>query len=410
MQSAITTVAVVVAGCGSVSSEPGREYPRLSLVDSSGTVLFDRDLRGLITDHAVSLDEAGITIAGNFQERLDLGGGEMEATYSEFEGQYGDMFVARLDWLGREVWHRQIATTRHALPQYMLTDAAGRVVVGGAFFGDIELGATRMAAGATDSFAIAFDVDGSTAWTRQIGDVPYVSPTPANQEVTGVALLPTGDIAVSGTFEYSASLGASSLTAADDGVFIATLGADGAPVRASKDLPWPSIQLHAASATSLLVVHDERHLASIDPVDGRVLWDRELEYVVTDAEYAADGSIAIAGHTDGMGHAVVAVLDSAGAVRSERRVGSDLEDRSWALCQSAHPLADGGVQVAGAFSGVAVVDHVRLVAPEKRDFFARLGPSGEVVTALALEPGARILGQRQGSSVILTYPYWDGVP
>lgn len=73
MQSSVTTVvAVVAAGCGSVSSDPGREYPRLSLVDASGTVLFDRDLRGLITDHAVSLDESGITIAGNFQERLEV--------------------------------------------------------------------------------------------------------------------------------------------------------------------------------------------------------------------------------------------------------------------------------------------------------------------------------------------------
>lgn len=400
----LAVLAVLAAGCGSLTSEPGREWPRLSLVDAGGTLVFERELIGAgIVDPIARLDADGLTIAGKFLERLDLGGGELRAMYNELEGQYGDMFVARLDRTGREVWHRHIVTTRHAWPQYVLADAAGRVVVIGGFFGEIELEGARMEAGATDAFAIAFDVDGATAWAHQIGDVPNVSARPADQTVTGAAMLPNGELALTGTFQYSATFGQMSLTRADEGVFLAALSGNGTPVQTSQDLPWSSIELHAASATSLLVVHDKFNLASVDPNDGRVIWDREYELAVTDAEYALDGSIAIAGHDGGWGEGRVAMLDAAGGPRWQRQVASDLEDGSTSECRSVLPLADGGVQVAGAFKGVAVFDKIRLLAPQRSDFLARLGPSGEVGTAVAAEQAADILAHADGSWAMLTW-------
>ncbi len=77
----------------------------------------------------------------------------------------GDVFVARYDANGNQLWVRQFGTTVTDDPFALASDGAGGVMVAGSTSG--SLGGAN--AGATDAFVARYDADGTRLWIRQFG-------------------------------------------------------------------------------------------------------------------------------------------------------------------------------------------------------------------------------------------------
>ena len=99
----------------------------------------------------------------------DLGG--------PFVGGFGDIFVARYDSDGNQLWIRHFGTSTAEFPTAMASDGAGGTMLAGWTFGD--LGGTN--AGQSDAFVTRYDGAGNQLWLTQFG-------TSGRDPATGIAL------------------------------------------------------------------------------------------------------------------------------------------------------------------------------------------------------------------------------
>ena len=86
---------------------------------------------------------------------------------NESSGRDSDVWVAKLDSSGTQLWRRQFGTTKYDSPAGVATDASDNVYVAGSTDGPLA-GTLR---GPRDAFLIKFDSAGHQLWRRQVGTV-----------------------------------------------------------------------------------------------------------------------------------------------------------------------------------------------------------------------------------------------
>ena len=136
----------------------------LARYDSAGNQLWIRQFGTNNTDYAYALapdDAGGVIIAGTTGTLGGPGAGG------------NDVFLARYDSAGNQLWIRQFGTSRGDYPSGLASDGAGGVMVAGYTLG--SLGGPN--AGSIDAFLARYDSAGNRLWIRQLGtsghDVAY---------------------------------------------------------------------------------------------------------------------------------------------------------------------------------------------------------------------------------------------
>lgn len=106
----------------------------------------------------------GIVVTGSFADEIDFGGPTLTSTGGL------DGFIAKLTFDGRLVWQRAFAGTADQIPQRVVVDEAGDILVIGRFYGATDLGGGAIEAeGEQDVFVVKLDDEGEHLWSRGFG-------------------------------------------------------------------------------------------------------------------------------------------------------------------------------------------------------------------------------------------------
>lgn len=119
-----------------------------------------------------------------------------------------DVVVAKLDPTGKALWAKDFGDASSQLSYGIATDAAGNVLVVGAFQGSITFDATPLtSAGGYDIFVAKLDTNGNTLWSKSYGDA-------SDQFAMSVAADATGNLGIAGSLEGTVNFGAGPITSA----------------------------------------------------------------------------------------------------------------------------------------------------------------------------------------------------
>jgi hypothetical protein len=149
---------VFVTGVSFVPSSPASSTQFdyfLSKFDRFGTLLWEKTIQ---TEKSEASNSVGIDGAGNAYIT-----GWVTATMST--GDNRDVFVAKYDTNGNELWLRTVGTTSDEGASDISVDIAGNAIIGGATTGNFG----NVNAGLSDAFIEKVDNNGNLLWTKQFG-------------------------------------------------------------------------------------------------------------------------------------------------------------------------------------------------------------------------------------------------
>ncbi|MFO0875887.1 MAG: SdrD B-like domain-containing protein [Gemmataceae bacterium] len=175
-------------------------------LDSTGTFQWARRLGNGGSDEATALVVSPlgtVFLTGRFQGSVDFDPGA--GTTILTSAGPGDLFLASLDTTGAFAWATRLGGTDDDRGRALARDAAGNLVVGGSFEGNLnyQVGispASLPSAGGSDGLLARFSPTGSLEWLQGLGGT-------ASDQVTAVAVDFDSNVLVAGTFEGSAILG-----------------------------------------------------------------------------------------------------------------------------------------------------------------------------------------------------------
>lgn len=159
-------------GDGPLVSAGGKDGFLVKL-DPAGATLWSKQIGGASGQEGVGVAAAAqgdIVLLGTFYGSIDLGGGALSNVDS-----LTDIFLARLTAAGDHVWSKSFGGPDWHVATDVAVDAAGGVVFGGNFQGDINLGGqtfSRAPGGLTnaDIFLAKLDGGGNHVWSRAFLD------------------------------------------------------------------------------------------------------------------------------------------------------------------------------------------------------------------------------------------------
>ncbi|HWH70371.1 MAG TPA: SBBP repeat-containing protein, partial [Candidatus Sulfotelmatobacter sp.] len=179
--------------------------------------------RGTGAGRSVVTDAAGhVYQVGYFSGTATFGTSNLVCTGTHF-------FVARYDAAGELVWVRQGGGAGEARANGVALDAVGNVLVTGSFTGVADFGGvTLTSAGLEDVFTAKYDPAGNLLWARRFGDF-------GSDQANGVAADGSGNVWVTGSFNYTVTFGTTSLTSyGGKDVFVAMYDGSGNAVWAKR--------------------------------------------------------------------------------------------------------------------------------------------------------------------------------
>jgi hypothetical protein len=186
-----------------LTSPPGNWSSFIVKLDAFGHHLWSKTLGevGLPVVTSLAVDPAGnIVVAGSFVDTLDLGAGLIVG------GPLPQAFVAKLDGGANPLWSVLLGpgptVSASSAAAALAVDGSSKVVVGGQFGGAFELGGVPLQSkGDRDVFVVQLNTAGDLTFVRSFGHSGV-------QRVGGVAVAPTGAIAVVGDFTQGIDFGA----------------------------------------------------------------------------------------------------------------------------------------------------------------------------------------------------------
>lgn len=169
-----------------------------------GSLVWARSLGGPgeQQSHGISADADGKTlVTGEFQGTTLIGSQRLDSA-----GSRPDVFIAKLDRLGRVRWAKRFGDTDREIGRGIDADARGNVYFTGEFQGTLQLGGTTLtSAGSDDSFLARAGRGGRIRWAIGMGGAgPETGP---EVEVDDV-----GNSYLTGTFSGTARIGGFTLT------------------------------------------------------------------------------------------------------------------------------------------------------------------------------------------------------
>jgi PKD repeat protein len=266
---------------------------------------------------AVAVDLAGdVTFAGTISGSAEVGG----ATLTSAGGR--DIVLAHYAGAtGAHLWSKRFGASGFDAPEDIVADADGSVVVTGVFNGNVNFGGGSLSASGSDVFLARYAASGAHLWSRDFG-------ASGDDQVSGLALAPDGDLVLAGQFATSIDFGGGALTnAAAPDVYVARLGSQGTHVWSKR---WGTSSNFALVTTGV----------AVDP-DGAVVFSG-----------GAIEAISFGGPTlpaSGGYDPYVVKLDPAGAHLWSKRCGSSGYPYNYSAGVATD--ADANVITTGSFSG-----------------------------------------------------------
>jgi hypothetical protein len=150
-----------------------------------------------------------------------------------------DFFVAKLSAQGAWVWAASAGGPTGDYAYGVATTSDGGAVITGSYWGSATFGATTLtSAGTTDGFAAKVSSSGSWVWVKTLGAVG-VSGGPASGTLYDLAVMPSGDIMVTGGFQGRVTLGPDVLTSTQSyGILAAKMNSSGTWLRGVVAAGW----------------------------------------------------------------------------------------------------------------------------------------------------------------------------
>ncbi|UQA56879.1 SBBP repeat-containing protein [Polyangium aurulentum] len=174
---------------------------------------YSKDLKYVASDRF-----GGVVILGPYGGTVDFGGGPIG---NEFSG--GDVFFARLDAAGNQVFTRNINGGQFDDAYGLAVDEQGNIAIAVGFEETISLGQEPATSkGQKDILLAKFDPLGNFLWQKAFGDALY-------DTASQIAFDAQGNILLTGTFGGSVSFGGEPLVAlgTNPNVFLAKFDPDG---------------------------------------------------------------------------------------------------------------------------------------------------------------------------------------
>jgi len=191
-----------------VRNTASRQVPVLLKLAANGDVAWIRQGQLTTTPNtshygdgasAVTVDAAGnATLCGIFNDNLNMGGVPLQTSSSQ-----GQAFIARYDAAGSLQWAQQSTGSTKSIPNAVGLDAAGNTYVVGEYSGATAFGSVALTASSNaKGYLVKFNPSGSAQWAHPIESSQYTT-------VNGLAVTPSGEAYITGQFEGSTQLDAS---------------------------------------------------------------------------------------------------------------------------------------------------------------------------------------------------------
>lgn len=319
---------------------------------------------------AVAVDASGnIVFATTLRGEIDVGTGVVASSSND-----SDVFLAKMDPTGGPQWVKKIGDLSEQQVLAVKTDAQGNILIGGQYDGALDgLGiVVPTAAGGSDAFVAKLDPNGNPVWARWGGDAGY-------QTVETMAVSPSGDVVVAGTFSGTWSWNGGGGTLANTGgngdvIYVQRFDQNG-------NSKWTAALSNLGGTT---YADQDLYGIVIDKNDDVVLTgDFDTNIVFPDGS-----SVTTAGDSD----AFVLKLDGkTGQHVWARTFGSVGEDRGYGIATD----SQGNLVVAGAFEGTVSFDNTPLTVGlgfSRSVFLAKLAPDGAVTWAVTHGGGTEVVG------------------
>jgi len=191
----------------------------LAKYSSTGAYLWGKRFGGTGNDHGngVGVDAVGnVAVTGDF-----TGTGDFELTNLVSLGG-SDMFLVRFTTAGGLLSAQSYGGTGNDVAYSLAVDGSGNTIVAGSFNGTASFGgASLVSLGGTDIFLAKYNSSGGHTWSSRYGGT-------VSDAAQCVAVDPSGNIAMTGTFQGTTNLGGANLTGASIEVFLARYTSAGA--------------------------------------------------------------------------------------------------------------------------------------------------------------------------------------
>ena len=200
-------------GNGPLSANGDAKGFFVAKLDAAGHTLWSHAFEATmsVSSPVVAVDAQGdIVFGSSFSGTIDLGSGPLTSTATS------DLFLAKLDSDGHTLWSRLYHLAADVGDIAM--DAAGNVIIGGAFGGDMDFGLGVIHGSPGHLFLVKLDPTGKALWQTDIESPEYAT-------VYGLAVDGTGAITFTGMFKTSIGFGFS--TTAWRSSYVARYDTDG---------------------------------------------------------------------------------------------------------------------------------------------------------------------------------------
>jgi hypothetical protein len=302
---------------------------------------------------AIAVDPAGnALVVGTLEGQVfDFAGTRMTSAGKR------DVFVAKLDPAGNQVWARLLGDEEDQFGLGIAVDGAGNVVFIGGFRGKLDFGgAVLESAGSYDVFIAKLDPAGRHVWSRRFGGEGW-------DVGTHVVLGRSGELFAAGSFQRRIVFDGSALTTPTDATFLVALDGEGRTRWARK-----------LGSDGILHTRIGQIAATTDGV--------ALIGEFTGTVDLGAGPLTSTGRED----IFVARLASTGRTLWSRRFGNEYLNDGTAIAVD----GEGNLIVAGEFYGRLDLGGTPLVStprshdgrPSLDSFLAKLGPDGSHLWSL----------------------------
>lgn len=344
----------------------GEDDVFVAKIDRAGAPVWARRFGGPGYQNATGVavgDDGEIAVAGTIDQRADFGGGVLASA-----GMI-DVFCLRLAPDGKHLWSQRFGDEHEQEAGAIAVDRDGAVVLAGSYEGAIDFGSGPLAsAGHDDVFVAKLDRTGKEIYSRRFGDE-------GQQKARAIAIAPSGDVVVTGTFRGRLAIGKAELASPDaDALHVFALDATGAPrwARASRGAPASVVSPRAVTVDGDGAITVAAALRGAVEVGAAKLDDRGGEGVAFVARFDARGEPAWAVRVGERPVEVVGVVAT--------REGDAL------VVTSPLGALEGRARAAGDEVAVTRFDRKGHVSTTQR-----LGREPAAALGIALDPAGRVL-------------------
>ena len=214
-------------GGGMLAATAGRTDAFVAKFTPSGDLLWAKAFEGIGVDqgNAVAVDALGnALVTGSYVGATAFGA-------TTLTGAVASTFVTKIGPSGNVLWAKGFAGTATVSGTHIGIDAAGDAFVSGPYQGMVSIGATNLSlpAGASSAYVAKLTPTGAVSWAVGFGGT-------VNTTSGGLAVDPSGNVLVDGSFKSTVSLGGIALSSAGGSYngYVAKLNTSGVGVWAKQ--------------------------------------------------------------------------------------------------------------------------------------------------------------------------------